>query len=136
MPRRRGISHQALHLSLVAALLFAGACSDAVTAPETLDPEAVASVLPSVRDARTRLAPQIENAGVRERVLFDLEQLEQALSGNSAQNARFHARVSANLVAEYKGGRTAATDGPDVSALAITLYVIAQAIGVPTTDLL
>jgi len=116
------------NLSFVAALLLSAACGDSATAPkQQIDPNAVARVLPSVVDARTRLAPSIENAVVRDRVIFDIQQLENALRAGDAQNVRFHVRVTGNLVNEYMSGRSLSLrEGPDVSGVALMLFKVSE----------
>lgn len=115
-------------LSLAAAVLFSAACGDSPTAPaQRIDPAAVAGVLPSLVDARTRLAPSIENITVRERVVFDLQELEAALNAGDAQKSRFHVRVTGNLLSEYVTGRSLSLkEGPDVTAIALMLYRVSQ----------
>jgi hypothetical protein len=115
-------------LSLATVILFTGACGDAATAPEPrIDPAAVAGVTPSLVDARTRLAPSIENITVRERVVFDLQELEAALNAGDAQKARFHVRVTGNLLSEYVTGRSLSLkEGPDVTGIALMLYRVSQ----------
>ena len=119
-----------LSLSLMVALVFAGACSDSPTAPaQTIDPKEVARLMPSVIDARTRLVPSIENVSVRERVLFDLQELESALRAGDAQKTRFHVRVTGNLLSEYITGRSLSLkEGPDVSGIALMLYGVSQVV--------
>jgi hypothetical protein len=92
-----------------------------------MDPAAVARVLPSLVDARSRLVPSIENVTVRERVQFDLEQLENALTAGDAQKTRFHVRVTGNLLSEYVTGRSLSLkEGPDVTGIALMLYGVSQ----------
>lgn len=129
-PRRaqsyRGTSKSLL---LIATLLISAACSDGATAPNQpqIDAAAVARVMPSVVDARTRLAPSIENATVRERVVFDLQELQTALTNGDAQKVRFHVRVTGNLLSEYITGRTLSLkEGPDVSGIALMLYAVSE----------
>lgn len=128
-------SHRALSrratlrsLSFAAALLLSAACGDSPTAArESIDRDAVKRVLPSVVDARTRLAPSIENVVVRDRVIFDIQQLENALRAGDAQNARFHVRVTGNLVNEYMSGRSLSLkEGPDVSGVALMLFKVSE----------
>lgn len=116
-------------VSLATVVLFTGACGDAGTAPAAprIDPAAVAGVMPSLLDARTRLAPSIENITVRERVVFDLQELESALNAGDAQKARFHVRVTGNLLSEYVTGRSLSLkEGPDVTGIALMLYRVSQ----------
>jgi hypothetical protein len=117
-----------LSLSLVMALVFAGACSDSPTAPQPkIDALEVARVMPSVVDARSRLVPSIENVSVRDRVSFDLQELEAALRAGDAQKTRFHVRVTGNLLSEYITGRSLSLkEGPDVSGIALMLYGVSQ----------
>jgi hypothetical protein len=115
-------------LSFVAVLLLSAACGDSPTAAgESIDRDAVARVMPSVVDARTRLAPSIENVVVRDRVVFDIQQLEDALRAGDAQSVRFHVRVTGNLVNEYMSGRSLSLkEGPDVSGVALMLFKVSE----------
>src|SRR3954469_13374514 len=67
-------------LVVVLAVMFVSACSDATpTGPrttESIDRIAAARVLPSVTDARLRLAPTIVSGLVRGQVIGDLKALE------------------------------------------------------------
>lgn len=115
--------------SLAAALLLAAACSDS-TAPsptETLDPVAADQLLPAVVDARARLAPSIENTVVRDRVVFDLQKLEDAMRARDAQASRFHVRVIGNVITEYMSGRSLSLrEGPDITGIALMLHQVSQ----------
>jgi hypothetical protein len=118
-------------VSLVAALFVAVACGDSPTAPppSSIDRAEVARVMPSLTDARTRLVPAIDNAVVRERTEYDLAQLEQALNKGDGQQARFHLRVTSNLLKEYNVQDVSQKDAADVSAIALMLRAVAQAVG-------
>ena len=115
---------------LVAGAVVSTACADAVAPPLLLDAAAAAAVLPSVTDARLRLAPAIENVGVRQRVLYDLGQLEQAIIARDAQAARYRVRVAGGILLDYHTqlGATV-TDGADVGSIALSLHFTAVAVG-------
>ena len=88
---------------VVSTLAIMAACGDAPTAPRsTIDRVAAARVMPSVTDARVRLAPDISNAAVRTRVLHDLQELETALLNGDGQKARFHAGVVTTVLSDYR----------------------------------
>lgn len=118
------------YLLLLAVSLVATACSDAITAPPTLDPAVAARLMPSVEDARARLAVNLENAGVRERVVYDLARVEEALTRGDAQKVRFHVHLLGVILYDYKRGLgSVIADGPDVSAIALVLHAVSQAVG-------
>src|SRR5690242_5463212 len=115
---------------LALALLGTAACSDSITAPILTDPGVDQQIMPSVQDARLRLVPVIENQGVRDRVAYDLAQLELAISRRDAVKARYHVRLAGNLLLDYRNGlRGVVKDGPDVGAIALALYTAAIAVG-------
>jgi hypothetical protein len=118
-------------VSLVAALFVVVACGDSPTAPppSSIDRAAAGRVMPSLTDARTRLVPAIDNAVVRERTEYDLAQLEQALNKGDAQQARFHLRVTSNLLKDYNAQDVSQKDAADVSAIALMLRAVSQAVG-------
>jgi hypothetical protein len=118
-------------VALVAALFVAAACGDSATAPapSTIDRAAAARVMPSLTDARTRLVPAIDNLVVRERTEYDLAQLELALNKGDGQQARFHLRVTSNLLNDYRTSDVTQKDAADVSAIALMLRAVSQAVG-------
>jgi len=116
-------------LALFGSFFLAVACSDSPTAPSSIDRAAADRVLPSLVDARTRLAPSIQNAVIRERTMYDLQQLEQALTRGDGQLARFHVRVTSKLLNDYQTQKLATTDAADVTAIALMLRAVSQAVG-------
>jgi len=115
---------------VVALVLSTAACADSITAPILLDPAVADRVLDAVVDARVRLAPVLENVGVRQRVIFDLQGLEDALTSRDAQRARYHTRLAANILVDYRIGLgSVAQDGPDVTAIGLALHAAAKAVG-------
>jgi hypothetical protein len=117
-------------LSLLLGLMVLAACSDAPTAPQrSIDRVAAARVMPSVTDARIRSAPSIQNTVVRDRVLHDLQELENALTNGDGQKARFHVRVLGDVLAEYRAQQGAqTTDGADVVAISLMLFQVSKVI--------
>jgi hypothetical protein len=119
-----------LSLILSITLIATAACSDAITAPPSIDPAVAARVLPSVEDARLRLVQNIENAGVRDRVTYDLTRVEDALRIGDAQKVRYHVHLVGVILYDYKRGLgSVLADGPDVSAIALVLHAAAMAVG-------
>ena len=116
-------------IALLGSLFLAVACSDSPTAPSSIDRAAADRVLPSLIDARTRLAPSIQNTVIRERTMYDLQQLEQALTRGDGQLARFHVRVTSKLLNDYQTQKLATTDAADVTAIALMLRAVSQAVG-------
>jgi hypothetical protein len=117
-------------LVLVAGAVVSTACADSPTAPVLLDAALAQRVLPSVEDARLRMSTAIENAGVRERVLYDLAQLEDALVAHDAQRARYHVRLAGGILLDYHASLgQLEIDGADVGAIALSLHHTATAVG-------
>ena len=117
-------------LVLVAGAALSTACADSPTAPKLLDATVVGYVLPSVEDARQRLSVVIENLGVRERVQYDLDELEKALLARDAQRARYHVRLAGGVLLDYHVELgSIVTDGADVGAIVLSLHAAAVAVG-------
>jgi hypothetical protein len=115
----------ALALSLVSA-----ACSDAVTAPLPPGSFDGSAILPAITDARVRLVPAIQNVGVRDRVAYDMAEIEKALTARDAQRVRYHVRIAGGILIDYRAGLAGVVnDGPDVSGVALALYAVAIAAG-------
>src|SRR5438309_940103 len=100
---------------LLGGLVVLAACSDSPTAPKhSIDRVAAARVMPSVTDARLRLAPAIENVAIQQRVAHDLGELENALTNGDGDRARFHLGVIANVLKDYRAQQSGTTkDGAD-----------------------
>ena len=114
---------------LVVSGFVLAACSDGPTAPEPpIDGVAAARMMPSIADARIRLALGIENASVRERILHDLRELEIALANGDGRKSRFHVRVLGSIVDEYKVQAVGKTNAPDLSAISLVLYGVSQVV--------
>lgn len=115
---------------LLIAFSVLAACSDSPTAPQqSIDRVAAARVMPSVTDARLRLAPAIENASVRTRVVHDLEELETALANGDGQKARFHLHVVGQVLTDYrKQPSIVMSDGADVTAIGLMLDAVSAVI--------
>lgn len=113
------------------ALTLAACGGDSPTAPQapSIDRVAAARVMPSVTDARARLAPVIENVAIRDRVAHDLRELETALANGDGEKARFHVRVLSTVVKDYRSqlGSTT-TDGADVTAMMLMLHVVSDVV--------
>ena len=116
--------------ALLVAAMFVSACADRITAPQAIDGTLADRVLPSVEDAQLRVAPAIENLGVRGRVAYDLGEIVKALTARDAQNVRYHTRLAANILIDYRTGLgSVAADGPDVGAIALALHAVGQVVG-------
>jgi len=104
------------------------ACSDAPTAPTAgIDRVAAARVMPSVTDARVRLAPAIQNPALRDRVVHDLQELETALLNGDAQKALFHSHLVASLLTDYRKQQgIVMSDSPDISAIGLMLDAVSN----------
>jgi|SRR3954471_8563449 hypothetical protein len=120
-----------MRAGLVVVVTLVAACSDAPTAPVAgIDRVAAARVMPSVTDARVRLAPSILNTAVRERVVHDLQELETALANGDAQKARFHTSLVASLLVDYRKQQASVlSDGADISAIGLMVNAVSLVIG-------
>jgi hypothetical protein len=118
--------------AVVALALFgAGACSDDITGlPTTNLVMDRGDLLPAVTDARLRLVPAIQNAGVRDRIAYDMKEIEAALNTRDGQKVRYHVRVAGGILLDYRVGLAGVvSDGPDVGGIALTLHALAVASG-------
>ena len=116
-------------LFLVVALLVS-ACGDAITAPPAIDPEFLKVALPAVEDARVRISQNIENVGVRDRVVYDLRKIQLALESGDAHEARYHVHLVATILQDYRTTQGALMrDGPDVGGIALALHATSMAVG-------
>src|SRR5688500_7979093 len=111
-------------LALMVGLMAQAACGDSPMAPQpSIDAMAAASVMPAVIDARLRRAIGIENSVVRDRISHDLLELENALTSGDGQKARFHVRVLATVITDYRAQLgSSTTDGADVTAIVLMLH--------------
>ena len=81
--------------------------------------------MPSVTDARVRLAPSIENVAVQQRVLHDLGELENAITNGDGDRARFHLGLVSSVLKDYRAQQgSTSKDGADVSAIILMLYEV------------
>jgi len=114
----------------VLGVLFVAACGDGPTAPQQgIDRVAAARVMPSVTDARVRLAPVIQNIAVRDRVLYDLTELESALTNGDGSRARFHVHVMEGVLTDYRKQQgSVMSDGADVSAIGLMLNAVSNVV--------
>lgn len=113
---------------LGATLAAVAACSDATgPTPPKIDGTAV---LPAVEDARLRLVPVISNVGVRDRVAYDMLEIEKALRNGDGQKARYHLRISGGILLDYRASMVGVNqDGPDVGGIALTMHAVSVAAG-------
>ena len=119
-----------LQLLLVVSLVVSAACSDAITAPPSIDPAVAARLMPAVEDARLRILPSIENAGVRERIQYDLQGIQSALTAGDAQKVRYHVHLVGVILSDYKRGLgSLIADSPEVGAIALVLHATSTAVG-------
>ena len=113
-------------LVVVSSVLVAS-CADSPTAPEApIDAVAAARLMPSVTDARIRIANGIENPSVRERVVHDLTELETALANGDGRKSRFHVRLIASVIEKYGALDAGKRNAPDLVAIALMLYQVSQ----------
>jgi len=84
--------------------------------------------MPSVTDARVRLAPSIENVAVQQRVAHDLQELENALTNGDGDRARFHLGVIGSVLKDYRAQQSTTKDGADVTAILLMLYEVSPVV--------
>ena len=118
-------------IAFAIALLGTAACGDTITGPP---PSSIivdgAEVMPAVLDARLRLVPAIENQGVRDRIAYDLQEIETALVKGDGQKVRYHVRIAGGILIDYRNGlANVVKDGPDVGGIALALYAVAVRTG-------
>src|SRR5689334_20263204 len=115
---------------MLAVALVSSACSDAPLAPqETIAQADIDRLMPSVVDALDRLAPQIKNASVNERVTYDLQQLEIALEAGDARTVRFHTAVVSDILTEYvQNASSVGPDAADVDAIRLMLHAVSDVV--------
>lgn len=121
---------KALGFALAIALLGSAACSDGPTAPRSPILSDVAELMPAVADARLRLIPVIENQGVRDRIAYDMQEIESALKVGDGQKVRYHVRIAGGILIDYRNGlANVVKDGPDVGGIALALYAVSVRTG-------
>ena len=111
-------------LVLLAAALGLVACGDSPTAPKSMDPVAVARVMPSVVDVEQRISRRLTNAVLRQHVMVEVQVLRSSLEGNNVHQAR----LSFDKVAAAITVPGISDDAADVSAIELMLYVVAPVI--------
>jgi hypothetical protein len=115
--------------TLVLVSFLLAACGDSPMAPtQSIDRVAAARVVPSVIDARVRVATGIQNEAIRMRATHDLSELEIALANGDGQKARFHVRVLSDVLSDYRAQQTANPDGADVTAIMLMLHAVSQVV--------
>lgn len=121
-------------LALVGTLMLAvSACHDAAVDPgPPVDRAELARVLPAVTDARLRLALGLDNTAIRERVVYDLHELEVALSNGDTNGAQFRMRLVASVLADYQAQPESAVDRPDVTGILLAMNAVTKVLGNPT----
>ena len=80
--------------------------------------------MPAVTDARLRLTSGLNNFSLRQHVILDLSDLENALRSGDAQRARFQVKALAGLLADARA--QSSVDGADVSAIYIMLQNVSK----------
>lgn len=115
---------------LLVAMMLLTACSDVVAPPKvSMDRVAAARLMPAVTDARLRLAAGIDNAAIRERVVYDLTELEVALSNGDANGTQFRVRLVSSVLADYKAQPGSSVDKADVTGILLAMNAVNHLIG-------
>jgi hypothetical protein len=111
--------------ALVAALFTLAACGDGPTVPQSMDPDEVARVMPSVRDARLRLTTGLLDASTRQLMRSEILMLETALSANDVPNARQCVENLGDALTNYRAATgVSAQDASDLTAIELMLYAV------------
>ena len=114
-------------LALLLGMSVMAACGDSPMAPQqpAIDRVAAARVVPAVTDARVRLTVGVMNVSVRDRMVHDLTELENALLNGDGQKARFHVRVLGTVISDYRAQQGNSTsDGADISGIVLMLHAV------------
>jgi len=130
-PLTHRMQAKARSVALAIAVLGTAACGDTITGPpkENILIDG-AELMPAVLDARLRLIPVIENQGVRDRIAYDMREIETALAKGDGQNVRYHVRIAGGILIDYRNGlANVVKDGPDVGGIALALYAVAVKAG-------
>jgi hypothetical protein len=126
---RRSINGKARGVALLAALVMLAACGDSPTAPQSMDPAAVAEVMPAVVDARTRIAMRLADPSMRERLRLEILALETSLAGNNVPLARISVNNIGDALNSYRAATgSASPDGSDLSAIELMLFAVAPVV--------
>jgi hypothetical protein len=118
----------------LAALLAVVACGDSPMAPKSMDPDAVARVMPSLIDAEQRLAPRLVTAAVRQVVALEIRLLRVAMVENNVHQAR----LSIGTIGDALTGvaaHAAVEDAADLTAIELMLYAVAPVVDGARTDI-
>lgn len=122
------IGRTARTLALALGLCVLAACGDAPSAPRLMDSNAIGRVMPSVIDARMRLARGLENAALRQALSQDIHELERALAANNAITARHSVASIADRVVHARSSASNANDAHDLSAIELMLQLVAPVV--------
>jgi len=109
-----------LQFGLLVSLVGLGGCSDMTSPTRVLNRAAVDSLMPSVTDARLRIASGITDIPTREKVIVSLSSLEIALKSDNAQHAQDNITTVSDLLTGYRA-QSPAGDGADISAVFLML---------------
>jgi hypothetical protein len=128
-PSRRSITGKARGFALLAALMTLAACGDSPTAPQSMDPDAVAEVMPAVVDARIRVATRLDDPSMRERFRVEILTLETSLAGNNVPQARISVNNIGDALNSYRASiGSASPDAADLSAIELMLSAVAPVV--------
>jgi hypothetical protein len=126
---RKSINPTTRGVALLAALVTLAACGDSPTAPQSMDPEAVAEVMPAVVDARTRLAMRLDDPSMRERFRLEILTLETSLAGNNVPQARISVNNIGDALNFYRASvGSTSPDVADLSAIELMLSAVAPVV--------
>lgn len=98
------------------------ACGDSLTAPELMDPNEVARAMPSVVDARLRLAARLIDPSTSQRMLFEIQTLESALGVNNSHQARVCVANIGDVVNSQRA--SGGVDAADLTAIELMLRIV------------
>jgi hypothetical protein len=127
-PSRRSITGKARGVALLTALVTLAACGDSPTAPQSMDPDAVAEVMPAVVDARIRVAMRLDDPSMRERFRVEILTLETSLAGNNVPQARISVNNIGDALNAYRASGVASPDAADLGAIELMLSAVAPVV--------
>src|SRR4051812_11081753 len=99
--------------------ISAAACSDATAPGRRMDREAVENVIPSVTDARRRVAAGISDVSVRQQMTITLSNIEIALRADDVETVETGLATVSTLIGTY--ANHASADRAEVSAVYLAL---------------
>ena len=124
---RKSLDRTTRSALLLVALTVVVACGDSPTAPKAMDPDAVATVMPSLVDAEQRITPRLAIGSVRQLLTVELRQLQSALVDNNVHQARLSVGTIGHAVTS-NSARASVEDAADLTAIELMLHAVAAVV--------